>query len=104
MFGRTNVPDEQWIKVAGGSGMVVAHKDPHIRRRPAERRAAIDAKLRMLCLTNGNLVTEQQVDYFRRNLKAIEPWWSKPGPWILAIRRDGVAELSLDNDVRKPRE
>jgi len=98
MFGRTNVKDVEWIAQAGELGLVVAHKDSRIRYRPAERQAVIVAKLRMLCLTSGNMTAEEQVECFRSNLKAIERWWSKPGPWILAVRRGGVEELSLDDD------
>jgi hypothetical protein len=74
---------------------VVAHKDSRIRYRPAERQAVIEARLRMLCLVSGNLKAAEQVECFRANLAAIERWWDRPGPWILAIRRRGIAELPL---------
>lgn len=96
LFGHTKVRDVEWIARAGELNMVVAHKDARIRYRPAERRAVIEAKLRLLCLTSGNMKTEEQVECFRSNLKAIERMWSKPGPWILAVRRGGVEELLLD--------
>ena len=95
LFGRTNVPDVEWIGMAGALNMVVAHKDSRIRYRPAERRAVIKAKLRMLCLTSGNLTVAEQVDCFRLNLKEIEKWWGKPGPWILAVRKGGIGGMDL---------
>jgi predicted nuclease of predicted toxin-antitoxin system len=97
LFGRTDVTDVEWIKKAGESDMVVAHKDARIRYRPAERKAVIESKLRMLCLTSGNMTTAEQVECFRANLKAIEQWWSEPGPWILAVRKGGVERLPLDS-------
>jgi predicted nuclease of predicted toxin-antitoxin system len=96
LFGRTDVPDVEWIRRAGELDMVVAHKDARIRYRPAERQAVISSKLRLLCLTSGNLRADEQVECFRSNLKAIERMWSKPGPWILAVRRGGVEELLLN--------
>ncbi|MCL2783408.1 MAG: hypothetical protein FWD80_05480 [Propionibacteriaceae bacterium] len=95
MFGRTDVRDVDWIEEAGRAGLVVAHKDARIRYRPAERQAVLAAKLRMLCLTSGNLTAQDQVEYFRTNMAAIEKWWPKPGPWILAVRRTDVKELPL---------
>ncbi|MDR2895980.1 MAG: hypothetical protein LBV30_04960 [Propionibacteriaceae bacterium] len=98
-FGRTDVPDTEWIKVAGEQDIVVACKDARIRYRPAERQAVMDARLRMLCLTSGNMTTFDQVECFRSNLSAIERWWNTPGPWILAVRRAGVESLSLDSNA-----
>ena len=98
MFGRADVRDVDWIAEAGRLGLVVAHKDARIRYRPAERQAVLSAKLRMLCLTSGNMTAQDQVECFRANLAAIEKWWPKPGPWILAVRRTGVAELPLGDD------
>jgi predicted nuclease of predicted toxin-antitoxin system len=96
LFGRTDVPDVEWIQQAGKLGMVVVNKDARIRYRPAERQAVIQARLRLLCLTSGNLRTAEQVECFRTNLKAIERFWGKPGPWILAVRRQSVQLLNLD--------
>ena len=99
MFGRTDIRDVEWIAKAGELGLVVAHKDARIRYRPAERQAVVDAKLRMLCLTSGNMTTQEQVDCFRMNMLAIQRWWSVPGPWILAVRRTGIAELPLTGNA-----
>lgn len=97
LFGRSDVRDIEWIEKAGELDLVVAHKDTRIRYRPAERRAVLEAKLRMLCLVSGNMQAEEQVEAFRNNMPAIERWWTKPGPWILAIRRNGVVELPLNS-------
>jgi len=93
MFGRPGVPDVEWIEESGRLGLVVAHKDARIRYRPAGKQAVIAARLRLLCLTSGNLTADEQVQRFRVNLPAIERWWDKPGPWILAVRRTGVQGL-----------
>jgi len=95
LFGHANVPDVEWICRAGELDAVVAHKDKRIRYRPAEQKAVQEARLRMLCLTGGNMTAQDQVECFRANLQAIEQWWAKPGPWILAVRRSGVVELPL---------
>ena len=105
MFGRTDVRDVDWITEAGRLDLVVAHKDARIRYRPAERQAVLQAKLRMLCLTSGNMTAQDQVECFRQNMAAIEKWWPIPGPWIIAVRRTGIEELPLvddENDNSKP--
>jgi hypothetical protein len=95
LFGTPRVEDVRWIRRAGELDMVVAHKDSRIRYRPAERRAVIETRLRMLCLVSGNMKAAEQVERFRSNLAEIERWWTRPGPWILAIRRDGIESLPL---------
>lgn len=97
-YGTRTVPDERWLHDAGTRGWVVVTKDERIRRRPSERLAFIKARARVVCLTPGDLPMADQVACFRENLAAIERWWDKPGPWILAVRRGGVEELSFSDD------
>lgn len=94
-FGRTDVPDEEWIRWAGEENVVVAHKDSRIRYRPSQIDAVRRYSARMLCLTKGNLMTAEQVECFEKNLATIEKHWARPGPWILAIRPSGVRDLDL---------
>jgi hypothetical protein len=63
MFGRTDVEDVEWIAKAGELVLGVTHKDARIRYRSAERRAVIDAKLRMLCPASGNLTVDEHVKW-----------------------------------------
>jgi hypothetical protein len=50
-----HVPDEQWLRDAGSNDWVVLMKDDAIRRRPAERDALTEARVRAFCLTNAQL-------------------------------------------------
>ena len=68
LFGRPCVSDVEWIPEAARLDMVVVHKDSKIRYKPAERQAVRESRMRMLCLTNGNLRTREQVECFSENL------------------------------------
>jgi predicted nuclease of predicted toxin-antitoxin system len=96
LFGRSDVPGVDWIRRAAALDMVVAHKDSKIRYRAAEKQAVVDSGLRMLCLTSGNLKTAEQVQCFHTNLDAIKRLFATRGPWIVAVRRSGIAKLPLD--------
>jgi hypothetical protein len=50
-----SVDDVTWLREAGRRNWVVLLKDDRVRRRPAERDALIDARLRVFCLTNAGL-------------------------------------------------
>jgi len=97
-YGRRNVEDEEWLHDAGTRGWVVVAKDSRIRRRPKELSAVVKARARVVCVVPGDMGKAEEVACLRDNLSAIQSWWEKPGPWILAVRRDGVEELSLASD------
>ena len=52
--------DERWLADAGQHDWVVLMKDDAIRRRPAERDALAEAKVRAFCLTNAQLRAAEQ--------------------------------------------
>jgi hypothetical protein len=87
-------PDPQlWLRDAGLHAWVVLTKDDHIRRRPAERDALIEAAVRVFCLTNAQLRASEQIERFVGNRHRIIRRARKPGPFTDGVYRDGVRRL-----------
>lgn len=77
--------DERWLADAGEHDWVVLMKDDAIRRRPAERDALSEAKVRAFCLTNAQLRASEQSARFVGNIKRIQSQAEKPGPYIYGV-------------------
>ena len=85
--------DEDWLIDAGVQGWVVLLKDDRIRRRPAERDALMDAKVRAFCLTSAQLPASEQTARFLGNLGRIRRQAAKPGPYIYGVYVDHLRRL-----------
>lgn len=88
VYGETRaaeVPDEEWLSLAGKSGWIVHMKDKRIRYRAVEKNALVSAEVRAFCLTNGNLRGGQQREWIQANLGAIVRTAERPGPYIYGI-------------------
>jgi len=77
--------DERWLADAGQHDWVVLMKDDAIRRRPAERDALSEAKVRAFCLTNAQLRASEQSTRFVDNIERIQRQAEKPGPYIYGV-------------------
>ena len=88
-----DVEDQQWIALAADNDWVVLCKDDRIRRRPAERQALTEGRVRAFCLTNANLVFAQQAEYFVRNRFRIIQASRKPGPYLYGVYKDHIEKL-----------
>ena len=77
--------DERWLADAGEHDWVVLMKDDAIRRRPAERDALSEAKVRAFCLTNAQLRASEQSARFVGNIARILRQVEKPGPYIYEV-------------------
>ncbi|MDR2196733.1 MAG: hypothetical protein LBO07_02070 [Coriobacteriales bacterium] len=95
VFSRSDVQDVEWIEAVGGNNWIVFTKDAAIRRRAAERDAVIKHTLRMICLVHQQLSFAESVTVIERNWSRLEKWFSKPGPWIVAVRKSGIEEVRL---------
>ena len=84
--------DTEWIRLAAASGWIVLCKDDRIRRRPAERDALIEGRVRVFCLTNANLGFAEQAAYFVTNRFRIQAA-RKPGPYLYGIYKDAITRL-----------
>jgi PIN like domain len=85
--------DRQWLTDAGRHGWVVLMKDDAIRRRPAERDALSEAKVRAFCLTNAQLRASEQSARFVGNMARILRQSQKPGPYIYGVYNGHIRRL-----------
>lgn len=85
--------DEAWLADAGENDWVVLTKDDAIRRRPAERDALIEAKVRVFCLTNRSLRGAEQAARFLINRDRILRQAQTPGPYIYGVYETGLRRL-----------
>lgn len=85
--------DTDWIKLAADRDWIVLCKDDRIRRRPAERDALTEGKVRVFCLTNANLGFAEQAAYFVTNRFRIIQAAQKPGPYLYGVYKDSIKKL-----------
>jgi hypothetical protein len=85
--------DTEWIRLASEQDWIVLCRDDRIRRRPAERDALIEGRVRVFCLTNANLPFADQAAYFMVNRHRIIQAAVKPGPYLYGVYKDGIKKL-----------
>ncbi len=85
--------DVTWISRAAAEGWAVLCKDDRIRRRPAEREALTEGRLRAFCLMNANLGFTEQAAYFMANRFRIIQACAKPGPYLYGVYRDEIRKV-----------
>jgi PIN like domain len=89
------VPDDEWLRLAGGRGWAVFMKDTRIRYNRAEREAVRAHGVRCFCLANQNLTGDEMADRFLSNLDAIVRACGVPGPFIYAIHRTRIEKVRI---------
>ncbi len=91
------VPDVEWLRIAGDNQWVVILRDKRIRRRPGERRRLQEHGLRVFCLTGaGNYSRWQTLELLVRRWEQIERIArDEPGPYIYAVTQGGIAPLTM---------
>ncbi len=89
--------DPDWLPVAGRENWVVILRDKRIRKRPGERRAFLDAGVRLFCMTGaGNYSRWETLRLLAARWPRIEEVASTiPGPYIYSVTRDGVRQLRV---------
>jgi hypothetical protein len=87
------IEDKDWIALAAAQDWVVLCKDDKIRRRPAERIALTEGKVRVFCLTNANLMFAEQAAYFTANRHRILQAARKHGPYLYGVYKDSIKKL-----------
>lgn len=85
--------DERWLADAGAHDWIVLMKDDAIRRRPAERDALSEAKVRAFCLTNAQLRASEQSARFVDNLGRMLRQAENPGPYIYGVYNGHIKRL-----------
>jgi PIN like domain len=87
------IEDVRWLADAGRNDWIVLMKDDAIRRRPAERDALTEARVRAFCLTNAQLRAAQQTARFVENRHRILQAARKPGPYIYGVYERGIKRI-----------
>ena len=84
-----HVSDVRWLADAGRHEWIVLMKDDAIRRRPAERDALTEARVRAFCLTNAQLRAAEQTARFVENRPASSRPRGSPARTSTACTRAG---------------
>lgn len=92
VFGLGKVPDSVWMQRADQEGWIAVCKDDRIRRRPGERELMSGGKLRVFCLTNGQLSRDRMVAYFAAAQDGLIAQAAVAGPWMLGVYASGRTE------------
>ncbi len=87
------LPDEVWLRDVGRNDSVVLTKEAAIRRRPAERDALTEAKVRVFCLTTAQLRGAEQTERFVVNRDRMLRQARTPGPYIYGVYELGLRRL-----------
>ena len=92
-----NTKDPVWLTQAGAEDWIVVMRDKHIRTRPGERAALLNAQVRAFCMTDsGNATRWQVLELLVMRWRRIEQTATNvPGPYIYAVTAGGVTRLAI---------
>lgn len=91
------VPDVEWLQIAGDNQWVVILRDKRVRRRPGERQRLQEHGLRVFCLTGaGNYSRWRTLELLVRQWEQMERIaHDEPGPYIYAVTQGGIELLTM---------
>ena len=89
------VPDEEWLALAGRHGWAVLMKDKRIRYNRRERDVVRAFRVRCFCLASQRLTGEEMARRYLRNLDAITRACQEEGPFIYAVHHNRIERLTL---------
>ena len=92
------VPDEEWLELAGRHGWAVLMKDRRIRYNRREREVVRAFQVRCFCLASQKLSGEEMARRYLRNLVAITRACREDGPFIYAVHHNRIERLTLSTD------
>ncbi len=90
-----NVPDEEWLELAGLQGWAVLMKDKRIRYNRRERDVVSTFRVRCFCLASQRLSGTEMARRYLRNLDAITRACQEDGPLIYAVHHNRIERLPL---------
>jgi predicted nuclease of predicted toxin-antitoxin system len=94
---RQGTPDEDWLRDVGQRGWIVLTKDTQIRYRVPERAALMQARVRAVVLTAGNLSAREMADIFLKALPAIRRFVAHhQSSFIAKVTRSGVVSMVVN--------
>ncbi|MBI5432705.1 MAG: hypothetical protein HZA52_07740 [Planctomycetes bacterium] len=87
----SDTADEEWIREVGARGWIVLTRDERIRYRPLERRAVVEARVRLFCVTGGRMKGADMAAVLTHQLRKLENVSrSEPAPFIARVTRSRV--------------
>ena len=89
------IPDAEWLELAGSNGWTVFTKDKRIGRLRDQREAIISYEVRCFYLANQNVVAEEMVNRFLRNLPRIVEACAYPGPFLYAVHKTRIRKMPI---------
>lgn len=89
------VPDTDWLELAGQRGWPVLMKDERIRYRPSERAAVVAHHVQAFCLTGGNLRATAMAEQYLAVIQDLAKSCLSPGPFLYAVSARGLRRLDL---------
>jgi hypothetical protein len=88
-----SVTDIEWLELCGRKRWNVLTMDRRIRYRRAEIAAIRRYAVKAFVLSSGNLRATEQANRFEDNRSAIEAACVDDGPFVYAIRADGILRI-----------
>lgn len=85
----SSTDDETLLTAVGARGWAFLSKDRNIRRRPLERQALMDAKVKAFLLISADLSGDEQAAVLVKALPRIRRICRRPGPFIARITAAG---------------
>ena len=96
LIASTDTPDQDWIPLVADAGYLIVTRDRLIRRRVAERQAAVQHKARMVVLSARDAQTVwAQLEVFMSQWRRIENLLDRPGPFIIRATRTTLSDLHV---------
>jgi len=91
-----DVPDHEWLSLAGQRGWPVLMKDQRIRYRYVERAAVIAHGVQAFCLSGGNVKAAVMAEQFLAVIDEIANACRSSGPTLCVITPSGMRSVPLD--------
>lgn len=91
-----STPDVEWLRVAGQRGWVVLTKDDRIRRHPLERRALIEAGVRVFVVKLNDAQGKEIASLLEQRAASLANFArAQPPPFVASLSRRGIRLLRL---------
>lgn len=91
-----SAPDVEWLQEAGRRGWIVVTRDDAIRRRPLERRALLEAGVRVFVVRAPGAPGPELAELLSRRAQALVSFArAQPAPFVAAVSYRGIRLLRL---------
>lgn len=92
-------PDREWLPVVGRLGWAVITRDRRIERRPAEKAAVLDHRVKLFAITSTEQLDKwRQLEIVMSRWRDIEALAERPGPFIYRVTRTSVSRMLSPQD------